>query len=229
MSTSVTRIKICGLRDIGTIEAMNGLPFHEIGFVFAPSKRQVSRQEASSLIAAAGRIKAAECLPPSTVGVFVDMPIIEMEELLSSVPLHIVQLHGSESPQYCKRLKESHPNTIIWRVFSVGKDGLPPSEQTEVASKQISAYEGAIDAILIDAPGGGTGQTFDWQAIEVYRTAAASSGLPLYVAGGLHVENVGELIATFGPDGVDVSSGVESDGRKDIEKIRAFVRKVTES
>lgn len=233
MTASPTRIKICGLRDVATIESMDGLPFHEMGFVFAPSKRQVSIGEAPALLAAAGRIGAADGKPPATVGVFVDMPLAELDKLLAAVPLQVVQLHGSEDPEYCHKLKISHPGLGIWRVFSVGKGDDSGREQhvplREDAMSRLEAYRGLLNAVLIDAPGGGTGQPFDWQAIEAYKQAAASFDLPLYVAGGLREENVGELVRGYSPSGVDVSSGVESDGRKDINKIRAFVRKVIES
>ncbi|WP_214629873.1 phosphoribosylanthranilate isomerase [Paenibacillus agaridevorans] len=233
MTDSPTRIKICGLRDVPTIESMDGLPFHEMGFVFAPSKRQVSIDEAPALLAAAGRIGAAGGKPPATVGVFVDMPLAVLDELLSAAPLQVVQLHGSESPDYCRELKNKHPDIGIWRVFSVGKSDGQVREQhaslREYAVSQLKEYRGLLNAVLIDAPGGGTGQPFDWQAIDAYKQAAARFDLPLYVAGGLSEENVGELVRGYSPGGVDVSSGVESDGRKDITKIRAFVRKVIES
>lgn len=231
MKPASTRIKICGLRDTATIEAMDGLPFHEIGFVFAPSKRQVSREEASRLLEAVSRIQAAGGKPPSTVGVFVNMPLDEMDDLLSAVPLQVVQLHGAETPEYCKQLKRKHPGIAIWRVFSVGKGAGSESakESTPDAAQRLAAYRGLIDAVLIDAPGGGTGQPFDWGVIESYKAAAARFGLPLYVAGGLNEGNVEQLLNGHAPDGVDVSSGVETDGRKDMNKIRLFVGKVTNS
>lgn len=228
MSAGGTRIKICGLRDASTIEAMDGLPFHEIGFVFAPSKRQVSRHDAPRLLESARGIRAAEGMAPRTVGVLVNMPIEELDSLLSEVPLDVVQLHGSESPDYCRRLKLLHPNTAIWRVFAVGKERQAEDEQKRAAEEQLAAYGDSIDTVLIDAPGGGTGEPFDWQAIHAYQSAAKRLRMPLYVAGGLNEGNVGALLSQHSPDGVDVSSGVETDGRKDIRKIKAFVRKVTE-
>jgi phosphoribosylanthranilate isomerase len=97
------------------------------------------------------------------------------------------------------------------------------------ALERLTPYQAAVDAVLIDAPGGGTGQTFDWEAIEEYNQAAEKLGITLYVAGGLHEGNVQELLRTYAPSGIDVSSGVETDGRKDIEKIRLFVRRVMEA
>ena len=86
-----------------------------------------------------------------------------------------------------------------------------------------------LDVLLLDTfdpQGGGSGKTFRWEAIPPYAEWAAGEGVPLFVAGGLTAGNVGELIAAFAPAGVDVSSGVETDGVKDLQKIRDFARKV---
>ncbi|WP_435171216.1 phosphoribosylanthranilate isomerase [Paenibacillus glycanilyticus] len=218
--TASPRIKICGLRDSATIAEMNGLPFHEIGFVFAPSKRQVDAETAAALIQTARLLQAADGVAPQTVGVFVNPGMEELTAIVAKAPLDVVQLHGQETPEFC-RLVKNRLDKKIWKVFSIGKDGAD-------AHDRVSAYEGAVDAILIDTAGGGTGQTFDWQLITDYQNAAAAIGVPLYVAGGLHPGNVEELLAGHPVDGIDVSSGVETDGRKDIEKIRLFVGKVIE-
>jgi Phosphoribosylanthranilate isomerase len=218
--TASPRIKICGLKDSATIEAMNGLPFHEIGFVFAPSKRQVDAETAASLIDSAKQLQAADGGAPRTVGVFVNPGIDELKAILAKAPLDIVQLHGQESPEFCRLVKSSQ-HKQVWKVLSIGNDSTD-------AQERVSVYADAVDAILIDTAGGGTGQTFDWQAISAYQEAAAAIDVPLYVAGGLNPGNVGELLAGNTIDGIDVSSGVETDGRKDIEKIRLFVRKVIE-
>lgn len=218
--TASPRIKICGLKDTSTIEAMNGLPFHEIGFVFAPSKRQVDAETAAALIGSAKRLQAAGGIAPRTVGVFVNPDLEELTAILEKAPLDVVQLHGQETPAFCRAVK----NTLhakVWKVQSIGKDG-------KSARERVSEYAGCVDAILIDTAGGGTGQTFDWQVISAYQAAAALINVPLYVAGGLNPGNVGELLEGHTVDGIDVSSGVETDGRKDIEKIRLFVRKVNE-
>ncbi|GLX68968.1 phosphoribosylanthranilate isomerase [Paenibacillus glycanilyticus] len=218
--TATPRIKICGLKETATIEAMDGLPFHEIGFVFAPSKRQVSAETAASLIRAVKRIQAADGTAPQTVGVFVNPSVEVLAAIVEQAPLDIVQLHGQETPDFC-RLAKNNLQTKVWKVLSIGQDGVS-------AIERISAYSGAVDAILIDTAGGGTGQTFDWQVIAQYQEAAAAIHVPLYVAGGLNPDNVGDLLADNQVDGIDVSSGVETDGCKDIEKIRLFVRKVIE-
>jgi len=220
------RIKICGLMDVQTIQQMDGLPIHEIGFIFAPSKRMVDKTTASHLITAVAQLKAAGGERPRTVGVFVNETFANLQDLLSAAPLDVVQLHGNESAAFCQMVREQL-NVQVWKVFSMKKDveGNAPITALDL----LTPYQAAVDAVLIDAPGGGTGQTFDWQAIEEYNQAAEKLGITLYVAGGLHEGNVQELLRTYAPSGIDVSSGVETDGRKDIEKIRLFVRRVMEA
>lgn len=220
------RIKICGLRDVQTIEEMDGLPIHEIGFVFAPSKRQVDAATAAPLIKAAQRLKVFNGKRPQTVGVFVNASFEDINTILTEAPLDIIQMHGNESPELCHSVR-SKLGVQVWRVFSIkgNSDSINPA----TALERLSPYKEAVDAVLIDAPGGGTGHTFDWKAIEDYNKASEVLGIPLYVAGGLHEGNVQELLQTYSPSGIDVSSGVETDGRKDIDKIRLFVRRVMEA
>lgn len=94
-------------------------------------------------------------------------------------------------------------------------------------------YEAAVDAVLLDTydplQSGGSGRTFAWNKLPEYQEIAVRHGLPLFVAGGLHSDNVGELLDTYVPYGVDVSSGVETDGIKDIQKMTAFVERVKQS
>lgn len=214
------RIKICGLRDAETIRAMDGLPIHEIGFVFAKSRRQVTAEAAAELIRAARALRCAEDRPPRTVGVFVDPEPETLRDVLGAAPLDIVQLHGSETPEFCRRIR-SELGVRVWRVFAIRGGDAP-------AAERIAPYAGAIDAAMIDTAGGGTGAVFDWRLVAGYKAAARAIGVPLYVAGGLNETNVRDLIDAHEPDGVDVSSGVETDGVKDPAKIRSFVGRVAE-
>jgi len=220
------RIKICGLMDVQTIQQMDGLPIHEIGFIFAPSKRFVEKATASQLISAVSKLKAAGGERPRTVGVFVNETFANLRDLLIEAPLDVIQLHGNEPAEFCQMVREQL-NVQVWKVFSMKKDAEGSTPMS--ALERLTPYRAAVDAVLIDAPGGGTGQTFNWEAIKEYKQAAEELGMTLYVAGGLHEGNVQELLKTYAPNGIDVSSGVETDGRKDIEKIRLFVRRVMEA
>ena len=222
------RIKICGLKDTDTIQAMDGLPIHEIGFIFAPSKRQVSNEIAAKLVNAAHKLATANQARPRTVGVFVNASERQLLETLAEAPLDVVQLHGDESPELCSRIRSGGHNVKVWKVFSIRNS----SEQQDLeidAMERLRPFADSVDAILIDAPGGGTGRAFDWTAIRQYMDAAHQFSLPLYVAGGLNADNVGQLLSSYSPDGIDVSSGVETDGHKDIDKIKLFVRRVMEA
>jgi len=219
-----TRIKICGFKEKEHITQLQGLPIHEVGFVFAPSKRQVNAQQAAGLLAELKNIQAAEGKPPRAVGVFVNFDFNDIKAIIEKAPLDVLQLHGDETPDYCKRLKSNFPQIHIWKVFSVRSE----TDYNEALSA-LQPYSDCIDTILLDAPGGGTGQVFQWSAIEAFQAAAASCKLPLYAAGGLNENNVQQLLQKYKVDGVDVSSGVEAEGRKSIQKIEMFVRRVREA
>lgn len=219
-------IKICGLRDKETILSMDQLPVTEIGLVFAPSKRQVTVEDAKELVEAIhtindGRTKA--------VGVFVRHPMEEMEQLLDELPLDIVQLHGDEDVSYFAYLRERYSQIALWKVISINAELALDREQEEKLAAELVPYVPYINALLIDAPGGGTGKPFNWEAISMYKRIAAEHQLPLFVAGGLHAGNVQQLLQAYQCDGIDVSSGVESEGKKDLHKIKEFVRKVIEA
>ncbi|PWW05541.1 phosphoribosylanthranilate isomerase [Paenibacillus cellulosilyticus] len=226
-STSYTRIKICGLRDQATIRAMHGLDIEAVGFIFAPSKRQLSAELAAELIAEvrAWPATTSSGRAPLAVGVFVNADLAVLAHAVNTASLDVVQLHGSETPEDCEAAKREL-GTQVWKVFHLGRGG-----ESDVidAMQQLLPYKGYVDAVLIDTAGGGTGTVFDWTVIDRYKEAAAELRVPLYVAGGLSLDNVQSLVKTYNPGGVDISSGVETDGVKDIDKINTFVRKVWEA
>lgn len=224
-----TRVKICGLRDVETIRSMNGLPVDEIGFMFAKSRREVTPELAGELIREVQQLRTPSGIVPRAVGVFVNAELESVRKLLLTAPLDVVQLHGEETPELCNSIRQEL-NVDVWKVFSVTEDKQHSDRDNPGTSfegpKRLERYRGKVDGVLIDTAGGGTGQTFAWHVIDRYAEAANSIGVPLYIAGGLHPDNVNELLELHNPDGVDVSSGVETDGIKDIEKIKRFVERV---
>jgi len=222
----IPRIKICGLRDEATIRSMNGLAITEIGLVFAPSKRQVTIEEGTKLVQVIHELRNESGASPRAAGVFVNYPFENMLQLLAQVPLDIVQLHGAESLAYYEKLHHEYPRVDIWKVLSIKEENFYSDEGIEILFENLLQYEPFIKALLIDAPGGGTGKTFNWEAIDAYKKLAARLTLPLFVAGGLNEHNVSALLEQYMPDGIDVSSGVETNGIKDMSKITSFVRKV---
>ncbi|WP_372629052.1 phosphoribosylanthranilate isomerase [Cohnella sp.] len=220
LSENSALIKICGIKEEATLRGMAGLRVDYIGFMFAKSRRQVSPERAAQLQETARSVPMAGGKPPLTVGVFVNPTIEELEATLSVVPLDVVQLHGEETPEFARQVRE-RLNVEVWRVFSM-KD----EENSADGAARLASYAGTVSTVLLDTAGGGTGRTFSWDVIPAYRQAADSSGLRLFVAGGLSPDNVDKLVAAYRPEGVDISSGVETDGAKDIGKIAAFVERV---
>ncbi|MBO4679629.1 MAG: phosphoribosylanthranilate isomerase [Lachnospiraceae bacterium] len=196
----MTQVKLCGLRRPEDIEAANRLKPEYIGFVFAgKSKRYVDPETAASL---------KEALDPSikAVGVFVNEEFYVVEYLLKKHVIDVAQLHGNESEAYIDKLKKSTGKTVI-RAFKIKS-----SEDVEVAVKSPADY------ILLDA-GAGDGVSFDWSVVKDVER-------PFFLAGGLDADNVSEAIKSVHPFAVDVSSGIETDGFKDIDKMTAFVNAV---
>ncbi|MFD0711166.1 phosphoribosylanthranilate isomerase [Paenibacillus sp. GCM10027626] len=223
------RLKICGLQDAETIRQLAGLPIDEIGFVFAASRRQVLPAQAAMLIDEVKRLTTPSGSSPRTVGVVVNMELAEIGQMLAEAPLDVVQLHGGETPELCRAIKAKHA-VDVWKVFSVTAEEAECGKENLVAAgagpERLAAYAGAVDAVLLDTAGGGTGKTFAWHVIDAYAIEARKMGIPLYVAGGLHPDNVAELLSDYRPDGVDVSSGVETEGNKDVAKIIRFTERV---
>ncbi len=216
-----TTIKICGLQSVEVLKSMIRLPLDYVGFVFARSKRQVNADQASELVKVLREWKSARA--PKSVGVFVNPEMSELAEITSRVGLDIIQLHGAESPEFCREAG-SRLGVQVIKAFSVQENG------TLHGGMNIEDYAGVVRGVLLDTYdpvyGGGSGVTFTWEKALPYQLWAREQGIPCWIAGGLHTDNVAELIMKMNPDGVDVSSGVETDGVKDLNKITAFVERV---
>jgi len=191
----LTKVKICGLSNIEAVETAVSAGADYIGFVFAPSKRQVTLEQAAEL---------AKFIPShiQKVGVFVSPSRAELLETVDKVGLDFVQVHG----QVVDKLFENLPCASIQAVQVDGNGHVPNSQ---------------ADYLLFDAPVAGSGQTFDWGQLDTTELAQ-----PFFIAGGLNEDNVARAIQHFSPFAVDVSSGVETDGQKDHEKIRRFIERV---
>jgi phosphoribosylanthranilate isomerase len=149
-------------------------------------------------------------------GVFVDLPAEDVVAAAIALELGVVQLHGSEDANYVAAVRRAlgDAGCAIWKVVH--------ARQAVDIATAAARYRGAAHGLLLDSAGGGTGRRFAWERVAPGRPAAA--GFTLAVAGGLAPENVAEAVALFGPDVVDVSSGVEAAiGRKSAARMRAFV------
>jgi phosphoribosylanthranilate isomerase len=196
------RIKICGITNLEDALLAAALGADALGFIFyPPSPRSVAPEAAREIIAQ---------LPPfvSTVGVFVDEDAAAVRDLAVRMGLDWVQLHGRETPEYCRSLARR-----VIKGFRIRDAG---------SLADLADYRGAAQALLVDTykqgQVGGTGETFDWRLAQ-----EAKKYGPIILAGGLTPDNVAQAVAIAQPAAVDVASGVEAAaGKKDPEKLRAF-------
>ena len=198
----MTKIKFCGLSRLCDVDWANVLEVDYIGFVFAPqSRRYITDRQAKQL-------KSRLNPDITAVGVFVDEKPEIIANLLKKNIIEAVQLHGNEDKCYIEKLHHLVKAPII-KTFCIHK-----------ADDILEAEQSNADYILFDT-GAGTGKTFDWDLIKKVTR-------PYFLAGGLNVENVNEAVDKLLPWAVDVSSGIETSGKKDKEKMTAFVNAVRE-
>lgn len=195
------KVKICGLRELEHARAAADAGADLVGFVFAPTRRYVAPEVVAAIVAALPRTI-------QTVGLFVNEPANSVRSIVRRCGLSFAQLCGDESIDYCQSL--GVPAIKSFRVRG-----------PEVAD-EISGLAGLVAWSVLDGfqanAYGGTGTSFDWQVARIL-----ADRFPIMLAGGLSPANVADAIRVARPMGVDVSSGVETDGSKDIAKIVAFV------
>ncbi|GKU80748.1 phosphoribosylanthranilate isomerase [Niallia sp. NCCP-28] len=192
--------KICGIttKEAAQCALENGAK--AVGFVFAKSKRKISAEDAKAII---------KELPKDIwkVGVFVNESKEKIDEITNSSGINVIQLHGDESNEFAAQF-----SLPVIKAFSI---------QSEEDLKAAAAFE--CDYVLLDSPRetyhGGNGKTFDWTILKDYDF----KGKKVILAGGLNTDNIKEALEMVQPDLVDVSSGVETDGKKDLKKIRDFL------
>lgn len=196
----MTKVKICGITKAEDAKVATAAGADFIGFVFAPSKRRITPENAAEI---------AKVIPNTTkkVGVFVNESVENIKQIAEIAELDYIQLHGDETPE----MVASIPIPVI-KAFSIA----------DVTADLMNSY--ACAYYLIDSPGeayrGGSGNTFDWTKLDLLGIDRERCLL----AGGLSSKNVQQAIRIARPLGVDVSSGVETDGQKDQQKITAFMQ-----
>ncbi len=224
----MTLVKICGVSEVAHARAAAALGADFVGMVFAPSRRQVTLGQAKRIASGlrkdgepAARVgdvhRVEESLNrrrPLLVGVFADQDADTVNAICDDVGLDLVQLSGSEPWEVCP-----HINRPILKCMKV-RDG------ETAAHLMLHVHEGAIVLLdpYVEGTYGGTGKTLDWSV-----AAQVAKQTPTVLAGGLTPKNVGDAVRVVRPWAVDVSSGVETEGAKDSDKIRAFIAAAKES
>ena len=214
----MTGFKICGLREASHAVAAADAGADYLGFVFVPGvRRQLSADKAEAVVQEYRRLMGSS--GPKLVGLFADQPGDDVNDIIGQCRLDLVQLCGEEDPVYWERVDVPVVKQI--RVNDEGRlDELVSDTMRRV--EEVASH-GGVPLLDKGEPGslGGTGRSFDWRiAAEVARCH------DFLLAGGLSPDNVASAVTTVNPWGVDVSSGVESDGVKDPAKIAAFAREV---
>jgi phosphoribosylanthranilate isomerase len=198
------RIKICGITTIDQAIAIADLGATDLGFICVPnSPRHLTLAQLQPLVA-----KLADGI--NTVGVFADFSVATISFVVTLTNLTTVQLHGTESVEFCQELRQALPQTEIikaWRVRAPADLDL------------IQTYAEVVDGLLLDAyhPAalGGTGHKLDWELLEAFKPS-----IPWFLAGGLTPDNIRVALNRLKPDGIDLSSGVEiSPGQKDLASV----------
>ena len=205
------KVKMCGISKVETIPAVVEAKPDYMGLVFAPSKRQVTVEQAKILIEELHKqcINHYDTKVVKTVGVFVNETLDNLVRIADTANLDAVQLHGDEDEAFIQSLKE-RTNVEIWKAV-----------QIRSAADVEKWIDSSADILLFDAyhkdERGGTGEVFDWSSLDAFER-------PFMLAGGIDSTNVARAIRTVRPYGIDISSGIETNGMKDDKKITAFTK-----
>ena len=214
---AMSKIKICGLQTMPAIRVAFNLKVDFIGFVFvANSQRYIEPHLVKKLIEE--KQKSSGEFSPQIVGLFSDNSLNEVIDTINNSKINMVQLCGMESPEFCLKL-----NIPVIKVIHVREN-----DTTETVRQKLQPYELIGVTICLDTYSkdqtGGTGQLFNWKIAE----ELSKLGHKFLVAGGLNSDNVQFAIKKINPWGVDVSTGIETNHRKDTKKIKDFVKKTRE-
>lgn len=205
------KVKMCGISKVDTIPAIVEAKPDYMGLVFALSKRQVTVEQAKTLVEALHKQCKAQndTVSIKTVGVFVNETLDNLVTIANEANLDVVQLHGDEDEAFIQSLKE-RTNVEVWKAI-----------QIRSAADAAAWIDSSADMLLFDAyhkdERGGTGDVFDWSCLDTFER-------PFMLAGGIDSTNVARAIRTVRPYGIDISSGIETNGVKDDEKITAFTK-----
>ncbi|MFG6149760.1 phosphoribosylanthranilate isomerase [Halobacillus sp. B23F22_1] len=205
-------VKLCGNRSAGDVEKSASSNATHLGFIFVRRTKRYVRPER------VGQWIRQTQPKQKLVGVFVNPTVEQLEEVLTFVSLDVIQLHGSETVSEILKIKEAF-GLPVWKVV----------HHSEGALEQMEVFKGVADGYVIDSKvkgaHGGTGVSFDWSTVEDYVRVSNEQNVTCFIAGGITPENIDQLL-DHEPEGVDISSGIETNEQKDLYKIQAIMKEV---
>jgi phosphoribosylanthranilate isomerase len=199
-------LKLCGNHSLHDTNVSISSNADYIGFVFANSKRQVTNELVRDWIMTQKKI-----IDKQFVALFVNEDANSIQTTIKDLPIDIIQCHGNETPEQIAEIKKV-TSLPVWKVIHHSNEAL----------QDMQTYEGLVTGYIVDCKvgdqWGGTGISFDWSYIPHYVTEGKKQGVPVFIAGGIRPENVDKVLE-YGPDGIDVSSGIEENGFKSSQLI----------
>ena len=217
----MTKVKICGIQKLADAQVTAEAGADFVGLVFVPGRRR--RLDINTVRTIVSGHKAASGKTPQVVGLFADQSLDEVNRTIQACGLDLAQLCGDETPDYCRQVRGQVIKVVHVAGTALGDAAIADLEE------RVRLYREAGYLVTLDRQvkglQGGTGRSFDWGIA----AALSSRGHSFLLSGGLSPDNVAEAVSVVRPWGVDVSSGVETDGSKDPKKIRAFIGNARQS
>ncbi|WP_078391164.1 phosphoribosylanthranilate isomerase [Shouchella patagoniensis] len=206
------KLKYCGLHSLEDVRMAGASSCHYLGFVFAESKRNVQVELVAKWI------KQAKIHKQQTVALFVNENLQNIKRVMSTHAFDVIQLHGMENPCFANQLRKE-TSAKVWKAIHHG----------EASLDLMRSFNGSVDGFIVDCRSkkawGGTGESFDWREVPRYLEEGKRQNVPVFIAGGVNPDNVSKLVL-YKPDGIDVSSGIEIDGKKSAIQMARLAKEV---
>ncbi|MBM7604420.1 phosphoribosylanthranilate isomerase [Metabacillus crassostreae] len=201
------KLKYCGVRNIDDLKLVSQSQANYIGFIFAESKRKVKPAEVKKWL------EDVDVKDKMLVAVVVNPTSEELQEVIKKIPVDVIQFHGNESLEQIKKVQKQFGGLVIWKALHHHENTL----------KQMEEFIDTVDGFVIDSrikgAWGGTGVSFDWKAAPQYINYAMLQNKDCFIAGGINEKNISRLLE-LQPQGIDLSSGIEEDEKKNKAKIQ---------
>ncbi|QNF30668.1 phosphoribosylanthranilate isomerase [Metabacillus elymi] len=208
-------LKFCGIRSLDDLKIVSSSQAEYIGLIFAESKRRVDPKIVKTWL------KEVDITAKKLVAVFVNPTANELADVLTNLPIDVIQFHGNESYEDIKKVKETFAGTV-WKAL----------HHHSKTIEEMHSFKNIVDGFVIDSrmkgQWGGTGVSFDWSAVPHYIKFSRDTSKLCFIAGGVNESNIGKLL-TYHPQGIDLSSGIEVDNKKSKDKIERIEERVLQN